>query len=50
MLAIFIAVSVNTVIKGIISLVAGTAGSDLRVGAVYAVVIASGAASLWFAV
>jgi len=50
MLAIFIAVSVNTVIKGIISLVAGTAGLGLRVGAVYAVVIASGAASLWFAV
>jgi len=48
MLAIFIAVSVNTMVKAIISLVAGTTGLGLRVGMVYAAIIAAGAAGLWF--
>lgn len=46
MLAVFIAVTVNTGVKGAICLVAGTSGLGLRVGGVYAVVIAAGSATL----
>ncbi|WP_020041520.1 MgtC/SapB family protein [Salipiger mucosus] len=45
--AIFIAVSVNTVVKGGISLIAGNAALGLRVLPVYAVAIAAGGASLF---
>lgn len=45
--AIFIAASVNTVVKGAISAVAGTARLGLTVLSVYALVLAAGAASLW---
>jgi uncharacterized membrane protein (DUF4010 family) len=46
-LAIFIAVSVNTVVKGGISLVAGTVPLGLRVLPIYAVVVAAGGATIW---
>ena len=47
--AVFIAVAVNTVVKGGVALVAGDARVGLRVSAVYLVVIAAGGASLWLA-
>lgn len=46
-IAIFIAVAVNTAVKGGISLVAGDSRLALRVIAVYAAVILAGGASLW---
>lgn len=48
MLAIFIAVSVNTLVKGLISLIAGNRGLGQRVCSVYAAIIAAGGAALWF--
>lgn len=45
--AIFIAAAVNTAVKGGIALVAGNAQLGMRVIAVYAAVIAAGAAALW---
>lgn len=45
--AIVIAVSVNTVVKGAIALAMGGTRFGLRVWAVYAVVLAAGAATLW---
>lgn len=46
-IAIFIAATVNTVVKGGISFVAGDARLGLQVSAVYAAVIVAGGASLW---
>jgi uncharacterized membrane protein (DUF4010 family) len=46
-IAVFIAVAVNTAVKGGISLVAGNRRLGLRVIAAYVVVIAAGGASLW---
>lgn len=45
--AIFIAASVNTVVKGVISAIAGTPRLGFMVLSVYALVLATGAASLW---
>ncbi|MDP2121227.1 MAG: DUF4010 domain-containing protein [Hoeflea sp.] len=47
MLAIFIAVAVNTAVKAVLSLVAGTTALGLRVIAVHAAALAAGGASLW---
>lgn len=46
-IAIFIAASVNTVVKAGISLIAGDGRLGLRVSAVYVAVIVAGAATLW---
>lgn len=46
-LAILLAVSVNTAVKGGIALVIGGPGFGLRVLTVYAVTLAAGAATLW---
>lgn len=46
-IAIFIAASVNTVVKAGISLVAGDSGLGLRVGVVYLAAIAAGGLCLW---
>jgi len=46
-IAVFIAVSVNTAVKGGISLVAGDRRLGLRVIAVFLAVIAAGGVSLW---
>ncbi|MEE4120535.1 MAG: DUF4010 domain-containing protein [Paracoccaceae bacterium] len=46
-IAIFIAVSVNTAVKGAISAVAGSARLGLLVVPIYAAVIAVGAAAVW---
>ncbi|MCM2561683.1 MgtC/SapB family protein [Lutimaribacter sp. EGI FJ00015] len=45
--AIFIAASVNTIVKAGISLFAGNGGLGLRVGVIYLATIAAGALSLW---
>ncbi len=47
-IAIFIAASVNTAVKGGIALVAGNWQLGVRVAGIYAAVIAAGGASLWF--
>ena len=46
-IAIFVAASVNTAVKAGISVVVGGRSMGLRVGLVYAAVIAAGAASAW---
>ncbi|WP_235756998.1 MgtC/SapB family protein [Paracoccus salsus] len=46
--AIFIAASVNTAVKAGIAVAVGGRAIGVRVGVVYAVVIAAGALSLWF--
>lgn len=45
--AIFIAASVNTIVKAGISLFAGNGGLGLRVGAIYLATIVAGSLSLW---
>lgn len=47
--AIFIAASVNTIVKAGISLFAGNGGLGLRVGAIYLATIVVGSLSLWLA-
>lgn len=48
--AIFIAAAVNTVVKAAISIGIGGKAMGLRVGFVYAVVLAAGIAALWFVI